>query len=123
LHGDEGDEYIRELKMKTGKPVIKAFSVGDSPVETDSRAEYLLFDAPGRSSRGGSGTTFDWSRIEAVRRPYFLAGGLDITNIASAIEKLSPYGVDVSSGAETDGKKDLGKMSDIIKTVKEKMIP
>ena len=123
LHGDEDDEYIGELRMKTNIPVIKAFSVGGDPIDADScPAEYLLFDAPGRSSRGGSGKVFDWSEIAAVKRPYFLAGGLDASNIAMAIERLRPYGIDVSSGAETDGEKDLEKMSGIIKAAKEKMI-
>ena len=59
----------------------------------------------------GTGKTFDWSLVQSVQRPYFLAGGLDPDNVADAIAALHPYGVDVSSGIETDGVKDESKMA------------
>ena len=58
----------------------------------------------------GDGLTFDWSILQGFSRPYFLAGGLDPSNVKTAIEKLSPYAVDVSSGIETNGFKDAAKM-------------
>ena len=62
-------------------------------------------------SGAGTGKTFDWSLVRSVQRPYFLAGGLDPDNVADAIAALHPYGVDVSSGIETDGVKGESKMA------------
>lgn len=59
----------------------------------------------------GATVTYDWSLVRSVQRPYFLAGGLDPDNVADAIAALHPYGVDVSSGIETDGVKDESKMA------------
>ena len=71
-------------------------------------------------SGAGSGTTFDWELVQNVERPYFLAGGLHIGNIKKAVEQLNPYGVDVSSGVETDGWKDKRKMQALIAAVRKK---
>ena len=57
--------------------------------------------------------------METVQRPYFLAGGLDISNVSTAMEKLQPYAVDVSSGIETDGVKDKDKMEAFVTLVRE----
>ena len=107
LHGSEDDEYIKKLKDMTGKPVIKAFKIGsldDIDKAVKSKADHILLDAG-----SGDGRVFDWSYLKDIKRDYFLAGGLDETNAAQAV-MLEPYGVDVSSGIETDGKKDKEKM-------------
>lgn len=107
LHGNEDDEYIKKLKDMTGKPVIKAFKIGsldDIDKALKSKADHILLDAG-----SGDGRVFDWSYLKDIKRDYFLAGGLDETNAALAV-MLEPYGVDVSSGIETDGKKDKEKM-------------
>ncbi len=107
LHGSEDDIYIERLKNLTNKPVIKAFKIrskDDAVYAQHSKADHILLDAG-----AGDGLTFDWSYLKDIKRDYFLAGGLDVTNVAQAIE-LSPYAVDVSSGIETDGKKDKEKM-------------
>ncbi len=107
LHGSEDDEYIKKLKDMTGKPVIKAFKIGsldDIDKALKSKADHILLDAG-----SGDGRVFDWSYLKDIKRDYFLAGGLDETNAAQAV-MLEPYGVDVSSGIETDGKKDKEKM-------------
>ena len=62
---------------------------------------------------------FDWSAVAGVRRDYFLAGGLNPDNAAAAVRMLHPYGVDVSSGIETDGIKDLNKMAAFVAAVRE----
>ena len=59
--------------------------------------------------RGGTGSAFDWGLVEAVERPWFLAGGLDCGNLAAAIGRLHPWAVDLSSGVERDGWKDREK--------------
>lgn len=73
----------------------------------DSTADYVLLD----SGAGGTGTVFDWDLLQAIRRSYFLAGGLDTENLGTVKAKLNPYGIDVSSGIETDGYKDKEKMT------------
>ena len=116
LHGSEDDGYVRELKKKTGKQVIKAFRVID---ETDlldaslSSADYILLDAG-----SGDGRVFDWSVLNGFERPYFLAGGLTCENVAGAVESLRPFGVDVSSGIETGGAKDPVKMNEFVNIVR-----
>ncbi|MCL1903636.1 MAG: phosphoribosylanthranilate isomerase [Oscillospiraceae bacterium] len=104
LHGGEDEDYIRELKSKTKKPVIKANGVCET-------ADYLLFDGV----IPGSGRTFDWNEIPKVNKPFFLAGGLNPSNVADAIKLVNPYAVDVSSGVETNGVKDIHKIEDFIK--------
>lgn len=67
---------------------------------------------------GGTGQTFDWSLVENVDRPFFLAGGLGIRNLEKAIERLSPWAVDLSSSLETEGKKDPEKIKAAVKLVR-----
>lgn len=109
LHGDESEEYIRELKEQTGATVIKAFHISSAEdmVKAESTcADYPLLD----NGNGGTGEAFDWSLAGLCRRDYFLAGGLRPGNAGEAVEKLHPYALDVSSGIETDGSKDPEKM-------------
>lgn len=117
LHGGESEEYINRLRQFTDKPIIKAFSVDrerDIEEANTSGADYVLLD----SGKGGTGTVFDWNLIRKMNRPYFLAGGLTVSNVGDAVEKLRPYAVDVSSGIETDGYKDRSKMEMFVKTVR-----
>lgn len=118
LHGAESEEDIRYLQAVTGRPVIKAVKVHSRPdVETwlGSGANYLLFD-----SGMGSGRTFDWSLLEGVERPYFLAGGLGPDNLEQVLAHGGPYGIDLSSSVETDGRKDPEKMRRVIELVKKR---
>lgn len=116
LHGKEKDDTINRVKELTGKPVVKAFVIRD-PVDIDpalrSSADMLLLDN-GR----GTGESFDWENLEDVDRLYYLAGGLDPENVKAAIDRYCPYGVDVSSGVETDGKKDPDKIRKFVKAVR-----
>ena len=110
LHGTEDEAGIRQVRSLTGLPVIKAFSIaGERDVEAanESCADYVLLDA----GKGGTGTRFDWSLLSGMRRPYFLAGGLDMGNVSEAVERFHPYALDISSGIETDGVKDEKKMA------------
>ncbi len=121
LHGAEDGEYIAAVKALTGKPVIKAFRVKgakEAAEAENSPADWVLFDAYSPKAAGGTGVTFDWSAVEGVRRPFFLAGGLDVSNIESAFGRLDPFCFDVSGGAETCGFKDGKKMADIVKLVR-----
>lgn len=110
LHGQEDEREIRRLRELTDHPLIQAFRMDtEQDVEraNASTADYVLLD----SGAGGTGTVFDWDLLQAIRRPYFLAGGLDTENLGTVKAKLNPYGIDVSSGIETDGYKDKEKMT------------
>ena len=109
LHGHETEDYIRQLKEKTSVPIFRAFRVTDRESlvpALQSSADLILLD----HGAGGTGKTFDWSVLEGVTRPYILAGGLGPDNLESAISTLHPWGVDMSSGVETDGVKDREKI-------------
>ena len=117
LHGTEDEAYIARLKKETKTPIIKAISVtkkGDVQKWETTTADYLLLDHKG----GGTGHTFDWQLIGNTRKPYFLAGGLQVSNIAAAIASTNPFAVDVSSGVETDGVKDPVKVGEFISIVR-----
>ena len=108
LHGHEDEAYLEGLRKLTEKPLIRAFRIrsGEDVKRAEaSSAEQILLDAG-----AGDGKTFDWSLLREIRRPYFLAGGLNPENVGRAVRELKPFAVDVSSGIETDGKKDIAKM-------------
>ena len=117
LHGAEDEEYIIQLRQLTDKPIIKAFRIetaSDIEKALQSTADYLLLD-----SGAGTGTVFDWKLIQNIKRPYFLAGGLDADNAAEAVNTLRPYALDVSSGIETSGLKDKSKMAAFVSAVRK----
>jgi phosphoribosylanthranilate isomerase len=131
LHGTETEEYAEKLKSKTSIKIIKAqlFSptahpicFADTPLGEGNFAlfnsqlyNYVLFD----SSSPGSGQPFDWEHLQNMdlSKNIFLAGGINLENIKAALE-LSPFAIDVSSGAETDGVKDRGKILQLVKAVR-----
>lgn len=118
LHGSESEDYIKELRRLTAKPLIKAFRIDsekDIISAMNSSADYVLLD----SGSGGMGTSFDWELMRNIQRPYFLAGGLDIHNVENAVKDFMPYAVDVSSGIETDGYKDKNKMAAFVSAVRK----
>lgn len=115
LHGYENDLYIRELKKYINVPIIKAIKVnqaGDLD-NLDYDVDYYLLD----NKISGSGESFDWSVIKDLNKPFFLAGGIDLNNIEKAIQ-IRCFGLDVSSGAETNGIKDRNKIIEIVRRVK-----
>ena len=120
LHGDETDELVKSI----GVPVIQAFSIRtkeDALKLEKSIADYILVDAPGADYRGGSGQVFDWSLLEGLEIDFarlIVAGGLNPENVSGAVKQLKPFMVDVSSGVETEGRKDVNKIQAFIKQVK-----
>ena len=117
LHGDEDEAYIRRLRQLSGKPIIKAFQVKSEKEIADARqcpADYILLD-----SGAGTGTVFDWNILKKIDRPYFLAGGLSAGNVGKAVKELHPFAVDVSSGIETDRRKDKDKMAAFVAAVRK----
>ena len=117
LHGNEDEDYIKELRRFTDKPIIKAFCIKreeDVIKANESTADYVLLDAG-----MGSGNVFDWMLINKMNRPYFISGGLSLENAGKAIELLNPYALDVSSGVEKNGLKDKGKMAAFVDAIRK----
>ena len=123
LHGDEDEAFIQSLKERTNVEVWKAVqirSAADAEAWIDSSTDMLLFDAYHKDERGGTGEVFDWSCLDEFERPFMLAGGIDSTNVARAIRTVRPYGIDISSGIETEGVKDDEKIkafTNIVRTI------
>ncbi|MDO5859375.1 phosphoribosylanthranilate isomerase [Methanobrevibacter sp.] len=118
LHGSESEEYIKNLKENTNDKlkIINAIEMSnekDLLAYEDSIADYLLLD-----SGKGSGKTFDWSLIRKdLKKEFFLAGGINISNINKAIDEFNPYAIDLSSSLETDGFKDENKIKEIMEVI------
>ena len=122
LCGDENPEFwlkldapvIRQVKVLESLPRAQAVTDALRKVEMAvSRGHMAVLDKHESGSLGGTGKTFDWTIAWEIARQYpvLLAGGLNPDNVASAIQTVSPWGVDVSSGVETDGVKDADKIT------------
>lgn len=120
LHGDETPEFCKSLQL----PVIKAIRIEDHESLKkimEFPCEYVLLDGPKGIFYGGNGLKFDWSlaaKQNFAGKKIILAGGLTPDNVAEAVMLVRPYMVDVSSGVETDGKKDLHKVKEFLKNAK-----
>nr|MCR5293680.1 phosphoribosylanthranilate isomerase [Lachnospiraceae bacterium] len=124
LHGDEGNSYIKELRQRLALHfpekkhlIIKAFQISEQEelyAAALSASDLILLD----SGSGGSGECFDWELVRDLKRPFFLAGGIHAGNAARAIRLTRPYGLDVSSGLESGGKKDPEKIRDFMKIIR-----
>lgn len=126
LHGDETASYVDELKKRIPNEIIRAVRVKDIEQVLNAfhiPADYLLFDTYAKDAYGGSGHTFDRnivveaflrSRQEAHVPKFFMAGGIDASNAEEIIRDCDPYCIDISSGVETEGKKDEKKIAKII---------
>lgn len=120
LHGHEDEHYINKLRMLSpGCEIWKAFKIAgreDLKKAEKSSADRILLD-----NGYGTGRCFDWKLVEGqdIPRPFLLAGGLCPGNIRDAVEKFRPWGVDVSSGVETNKKKDLQKIRQMVRSARE----
>lgn len=121
FHGDESAGYCEQFS----KPYLKALRMRE---ETDLQIEAeryrsasaLLLDSYQPGIPGGTGMTFDWSMIKQIEMPIILAGGLDVSNVAEAINTVRPYGVDVSGGVESaKGIKNNDKMNAFVQEVRD----
>lgn len=121
LHGQENREYEEKLfdlliKNGVGNPqdrCIKAYRVRndkDILATEKTMCGRLLLDAYSKNDIGGTGESFDWTLINNIKKPYFLAGGINADNVETAVKGLHPYAVDASSSLETDRKKDREKI-------------
>lgn len=110
LQGTESEEYIQDLKIMSRKPVIKACQVDSTdvlPYAERSAADYILM---GTEPGPNLDRLMDWSLLKGMNRPYILSGGLNPENLSDAIETLHPWGVNLSTGVETNGVKDREKI-------------
>jgi phosphoribosylanthranilate isomerase len=130
LSGGESWEYCRQVD----RPVIKVIHVAPGSTDKEilagieagqdllnNKKVSLLLDTKGSDDRkGGTGKVFDWTVAKNIcaRYPVFVAGGLNPQNVGNLIEQANPYGVDVSSGVETGGKKDTSKIKAFIENVR-----
>ncbi|GAI37034.1 unnamed protein product [marine sediment metagenome] len=128
LSGNESWEYCRQI----ARPIIKAIRIGQQ-LREEINAELtvglktlspqrfiILLDSQVEGKYGGTGITFNWRLAQQVAKEFsvIIAGGLNPENVAQAIETATPWGVDVSSGVETDGTKDIAKIKAFIKAVR-----
>ncbi|WP_417578765.1 phosphoribosylanthranilate isomerase [Pelagibacterium sp.] len=125
LHGSEPKGRVADIRERSGLKIIKALPIGD---KNDVRqvpayrpvSDRLILDArpPKDATRpGGLGTAFDWSLLETLDPSvrFMLSAGLNIDNVARAVETLNPFGLDVSSGVEREkGVKDAGLITRFI---------
>lgn len=116
LHGKESPGYISSLKAETDATVMKAIDMNAKAFSPSAfpNADMLLLDG----GPGGMGECFDWSLAKDVGMSFFLAGGLDMDNVRRAIEVAAPYAVDISSGVETNGRKDRGSVMEVVRRVR-----
>lgn len=112
IHGTFDEALIQKISV----PVIRAIQLSAQEAQVSSQADYLLFDAP----VAGSGQTFDWDLLkdQKIQQDFFIAGGLTVDNVRQARETFQPYALDVSSGVETDGHKDIEKIKAFIEGAK-----
>ncbi len=127
LHGDEDLEYIESLRNQLEEEQLGSVEIWKAvQVQTEEdvlqweRApiDGLVVDAYSKTTRGGTGQTIDWSLLEGIQIPYYLAGGIGLHNVARAIRRLQPYGLDMSSSLETNGQKDAKKMQTMAHIIK-----
>ncbi|MFW0861586.1 MAG: phosphoribosylanthranilate isomerase [Dethiobacter sp.] len=118
FHGQEEADYCNSFSL----PVIKAVAVksaADLAGLDDFPAAAILLDTYDPQLAGGTGRAFNWAIVESgLKKPVVLAGGLHAGNVQNAIRQIKPYAVDVSSGVETNGKKDKEKIQAFIATVR-----
>lgn len=130
LHGDESPERLGAIKTRHALPTIKAIRIvsqedlSQIALYEDS-ADWLLFDAGVKNQErfGGLGQRFDWSILEGrvVSKPWMLAGGLTPDNVLESLTRLSPDGLDVSSGVESaPGRKDPAKIAAFLRAAKRR---
>ena len=129
LSGDESWEYCHQIE----KPVIKVVHVPrewseeelldhleDGEQRLESKPPVYLLDTLVEKKRGGTGQTFDWEIAirAAAKFPIIIAGGLNPKNVGRVVARLRPWGVDVSSGVESEGVKDVSKIKAFVQAVR-----
>ena len=124
LHGDENQDYIKEIKKSFDLKIIKKFSIKDErdliKLNDINNIDYLLFDyKPSRDELpGGNSKSFDWNLLKnaKIKLPWFVSGGINQSNIKNIKKTINPNGIDLSSGVEESlGKKSNEKINNLFK--------
>lgn len=124
LHGDEDFPTVLYYSIKTDCEIWKAVRL-KSPDDIEyykwNHIDKLLIDSFSENTYGGTGKRINTEILKntKIQKPFFIAGGITAENIAEIVRDTKPYGIDVSSGIETDGYKDLNKMKNIMQILKE----
>lgn len=123
LHGDENEDYIKNLRKDFSGEIwkaVRAKSTEDIERAQEKSCGKLLIDSFSEDSVGGTGKRINTDVVKRakIEKPFFIAGGITAENIAEIVRDTNPYGVDISSGIETDGVKDLNKMKAIMEILK-----
>lgn len=124
LHGDEDHSTVMYYSMETKCEVwkaVRAKSSSDIQREQRKHCDKLLIDSFSEECVGGTGKRINTEIVKSakIEKPFFIAGGIDAENVSQIISEVQPYGVDISSGIETDGVKDINKMKRIMQILKE----
>lgn len=121
LHGEESDDYVKRIRERVTCPIIRATrirSIQQQDIST-SYCDYVLYDSYVAGTYGGSGVSIPLSYIPMTTMPVFMAGGIHEENMAEIITRIHPYGIDISSGVESNGRKDEEKIRRIIEKLQE----
>lgn len=124
LHGDEDEAYLEKLRRDFSGEIWKAVRVKSTEdIEKADRLSCgrLLVDSYSDDGYGGTGKRINTEIVKnaKIKKPFFIAGGINAENISEIVKDTAPFGVDLSSGIETDGFKDLNKMKNIMRILKE----
>jgi phosphoribosylanthranilate isomerase len=131
VHGSLSAADLAELKSRVSQKLVAALSADSDLNEIRcyaASADAVLLDTLVKGTLGGTGAVHDWNKsaaiveslkVDGLKVPVILAGGLNPGNVAVAIEKVRPYAVDASSGLETGGKKDPEKVLSFVREVRE----
>ncbi|MCG6143193.1 phosphoribosylanthranilate isomerase [Leptospira bandrabouensis] len=109
------DEFTETKKLL---PAIRIQTKVTSDEDLEPKSSLVILDSYQKNLGGGTGHTFPWEYITSVKRPFLLAGGITPDNVKTALETVHPYGIDVASGVETDGKKDPNKIKTLVQNVR-----
>lgn len=127
LSGDEPEAWVKTVRERYGLPVIKTYRPEGALPDTEPAADVLLLDTSVPGQYGGTGMTFDWRHLERWRaitlkwgKPLWVAGGIHAENVSTLLQAYVVDGVDVSSGVETDGKKDMNKIKALLAAVRQR---
>ncbi|WP_019122443.1 phosphoribosylanthranilate isomerase [Brevibacillus massiliensis] len=130
LHGQESPDFCANVRKRFSLQVWKAISIGEGKELSDELESYrpqvdaFLFDTHDQKLAGGTGKRFAWTEIPRLRKlagdtPFFVAGGIHLDNLGELLEGYRPEAIDISSGVETDGQKDHGKITQLLERVRE----
>ncbi|PJZ44633.1 phosphoribosylanthranilate isomerase [Leptospira brenneri] len=119
-----GDKFLTQelwtnfTEKKTLLPAIRIQEKVISDDDLEPKSDLVILDSYNKDFGGGTGHSFPWEYVTSVKRPFLLAGGITPQNVKTALETVHPYGIDVASGVETDGKKDPKKIRELVQNVR-----